>query len=361
MTCKSNTRGCLGAYTAEACAACEITEGDKCAMTGKTLRCTGPLNLNACSFCKALTPTEGDKEKWFEGIKEHRQKFKGWRATLSLPAKLDKIYIESSKLSPAQIDQKVRELSLDGLSFDWCPWVNVGNLYMTVTTGNANGWRLLIGDLFHPIQRRKFSVFTGRHGNWQGTITQETSDLFADGVADPSHLTQDIIQKVLAESAHAAKPQKERPVIRMWDVGTTAGTTMTKTQQLAAERLREGDIVIFAWCWSFLSVYKATAGSERAEYPLYKTDQAYNRPIEKIVFDRYGWVKTLSLDNYSIAKLGPDFTDWQKKVGEQRLGLEKIMPLVLGGVKPDQDGIYKDKHVSALEEKLEEVRRTHHH
>jgi hypothetical protein len=339
MACASRTTGCPGPYTEESCDTCAALEGEKCTRTppatGKdfktkqTLTCAGPFAdppAYRCGPCKQIG--KFGKPAWLTLVKDRTDK-QGWKKTLK-KLQVKEVYDGDAcvDITPADIDNQYNVDLQAGKAYSWCPWVRIGNLYTTVTTGNDAGWRLLVQNHIQPdaTAPRAISVFTGRHGNPEGTITKDDRELFYDGVMDGNHYLQDILQKVVSEGHFASRPPSEQPRIKLWDVGTTAGTTMTRTQQLARERLDKGEIVIFAWCWSLLSFYKVNV-KEAAAFKRWHRDQAYNKPIKEIVADKYGWAKAprkLSIATPAAVKWKA--SEWRKAVSADRKSTAQIVP-----------------------------------
>ena len=312
MNCLNTPRskGCYGPYEATSCAHCQSKEGRFCIAPRAKQGCDGPLyGTAACSVCKnttvnvnAQTLSEFQTDRGLRGP---------WLKGLGLGGvRMQHIYDANTAYTPAQIDQKFLQQAADGGAAP-CPWVQSDMLYATVTTGNDTGWRDLIEKLLQqPNANRSFAVFTGRHGVYNGTLTRDQdSELFSDKVADGNHLREDILQKQGLESKYAAR--QDKPRVRLFDVGTTQGTTMTRTQQLAMARMNMGDTVIFAWCWSLLSFYKAPVTGGDARKKVYDQSLAYNKPVSEIIADKYGWTKKLALvgDMYS-----DEYMSWRNRV-----------------------------------------------
>ena len=307
MSCGFNTPGCYGPYEMNSCDRCRAGEG-KCLRNAASTTCDGPLEVKRCGFCRSakLAVTKDT----YGAFATDRAKRDDWVTGLGLGGvAMEAIFPDTSPLTPAQIDQKYAALAKQNRA-GACPWVKVGSVYMTVTTGNNTGWRDLITKHLQPAGLRSFSVFTGRHGVINGTLTSDTSEIFCDKVPDANHLREDIVQKAALEGHFKGLARARQPVVRLFDVGTTAGTTMTRTQQLAQARMNMGDTVIFAWCWSLLSAYKVTVSSDAARMREHDMALAYNKPIRDIVEEKYGWIGRYDLaDVYS-----DDYITWRSRV-----------------------------------------------
>ncbi|HEL3809044.1 TPA: hypothetical protein UMT89_000355 [Stenotrophomonas maltophilia] len=212
----------------------------------------------------------------------------------------------------------------------YCPWVRVGNLYVTVTTGNDQGWVELIQSICAGSNtntdgsRKGISVFTGRHGTARGTITQAAdSGLFHDSLKDPGHVVEDIVKreylrKTLMRNKTGAK-------VTIWDVGSTAGTSMKRTKRLSIERMAQGDMVIWAWCWSLLSPYKVVNGSSDASYLLWEPGRPYNKPISEIVTESYGWALRTK---WARGRQRPADVSWRQNVDAKSAAIKDAKKLV---------------------------------
>jgi len=376
MKCPTKKPLCPGPYTEDACDDCAKLEGEKCVNTpvkmGKvnlkdktTVPCGGPFVDRKVSFrcpdCTELGKT--GKAAWDRLVVDRANK-KKWKSTLK-SIKVQEVYDGSAcgDLTPADIDEQYNADANSGVERDWCPWIKIGNLYTTVTTGNDAGWRLLIQNHLQPNDKlpRNISVFTGRHGHPEGSIVQEANqDLFWDGVPDANHYLQDILQKVVAEGLFSGKQDKDKPRIKLWDVGTTAGANMSRTQQLAAERLRKGEIVIFAWCWSFLSFYKVTE-TEAATLKRWNKDLAFNKRIKAIVDEKYGWTRITPTKTVATpAEVKWLNSPWRQAVGaDRRLAKQEVPKLFPAGLSPTA---VRDKK-ETLSEQLDSVlhKATHNH
>ncbi|SMR76930.1 hypothetical protein SAMN05518671_1973 [Stenotrophomonas lactitubi] len=327
MSCKQRRNDCAGPYTVLACNSCRTQEVEGCESNARKESCKGPMHEpGRCSYCTRLA---SDKARLFNKTELDRQRIDAdrWRADLNLPSS-GKIFDGlSCSYTTAGIDQYTQ---IKG--GDYCPWVRVGNLYVTVTTGNDQGWV----DLIHSIcaggntnadgNRKGVSVFTGRHGTTQGTIIQASdSGLFHDSLKDPRHVAEDIIKR-----EHLRKelmPNKTGPKVTIWDVGTTAGTSMKRTKRLSMERMRCGDIVIWAWCWSLLSPYKAVHGSSDASYPVWEQGRPYNRPISEIVTESYGWALRTE---WTPGRQRPADVSWRQNVDARSSAIKDVKRLVQG-------------------------------
>lgn len=300
MPCDAHAPGCPGPFNEDSCDACVARERDGCLhnppkslganrFNAHAKTCGGPFAAPPawrCVDCQQFKPAGDPGRAVWHDIQAQRALKRAWLKRLEV-IEVRPVYLasECAEMTPGQIDYCYRSKQVD-----WCPFVRIGNLFATVTTGNDAGWRLLIQDHLQsdPKEPRDIHVFTGRHGNPEGTRTLDDREIFTDKVPDADHLLQDILQKAVADGQYQSKAYSSRPRIHLWDVGTTAGSDMTKTQHLAQELLARREIVVFAWCWSLLSFYKTTDAQAQA-FSKWDLNQPYNKPIGQIVDEHYGW------------------------------------------------------------------------
>jgi hypothetical protein len=269
---------CDGPYAAELCEACRKLEG-KC-LTGRPhATCKGPFSDQPCKFCQNV-----------KGLRDPRvaKRLEAWMNGLGLDAvEMNQVYPASSPLKPAQIDQAQTKKKLSGVA----RWVQIGNLYASVTTTGDGSWLPVFEERYRDGVRN-FHIFSGRHGEVQGTVTKGGKGLDARSYApeittDKNHIEQDI-KKITSIRAEYNDTR-----ISLWDVASTDGSSVSKTRRLARECLSErGTVVILAWCYSLLSFDTITVeewrkvledGAHYADVP------DYNKPIKDIINQHYAW------------------------------------------------------------------------
>lgn len=364
MPCSFGSLGCPGPYNEDSCDRCAAMEAEACLSTPpRTFNdrfakppvvktCGGPFASAPawrCPDCRNVgEPGQPGLRAW-RSLQRRRTQKRTWLQSHK-DIMVQPVYqaLECVDITPGQIDYCYGRMNVD-----WCPWVKIGNLYTTVTTGNDAGWRLLIRDNLQCNDKgpRDINVFTGRHGNPEGTLTETDREIFTDKVPDANHLLQDILQKAVADGEYSALGYSRRPRIKLWDVGTTAGSTMTKTQQLAAECLRGHEIVIFAWCWSLLSFYKTTE-AEAAEFIKWDSTQPYNKSITDIVKECYGWVSTLAASAHGKGAWRAEVMQKQREAEEKS---KFLFPQYLSAQQ------VRDSKDSLMERVRQEIRPTHYH
>jgi hypothetical protein len=254
--------------------------------------CKGPFSEKPCFLCKA-------REKSLTNPKIRD----GWMTSLNLSSvswnEASPIAGTSCVFSPAQIDRRHGQLTVGGGETKErdagragrCPWIQIGNLYATVTDTGEGSWQWLVTLLQDKAPTPLVvNIFSGRHGNHEGTVIDDIRrhTLHRAYTQDPAHIPQDKLSVAKMRSELA----RSRTTIKLWDVGCTPGSTVNKTKRLAWECLDNGETVIFAWCYSLLSFYYAdekTVGT--ATYKI----EHYNMPIKSIVGEKFAWAEVSAL------------------------------------------------------------------
>ena len=196
-----------------------------------------------------------------------------------------------SNLSVAMVETEYKGYQNSGYKLKQgksCPWVRIGNLYVATLETNCHGWKYLLEQLYSG-GAKKFAVFTGRHGSIDGTLVKKNSTL-AKGHQDSKHKTEDSDTSQELRKSHSKDKQFE---LKLVDVGLD-NSTMDQTRFLAKQHLTSGRTVLFAWCYSLLSMYEWNANDTYS----YKSDTEgfrnycgnKHRKVSQIVGEVYGWV-----------------------------------------------------------------------
>ena len=160
-----------------------------------------------------------------------------------------------------------------------CPWVKIGNLYVSVTITGNNSWLPLIARLVSDGQSR-FIVFTGRHGDIPNLVNSSGQMI---GVFDFEHFEQDA--KVQVKALH------EFPNIELSLVDTGAhGFFQTEwLRAVSSVYLKSGKAVIYAWCYGLFSMVEGVSGAEK--FMLEKRQNyVINKSIGQLVKEYWNWV-----------------------------------------------------------------------
>ena len=75
-----------------------------------------------------------------------------------------------------------------------CPWVQIGNLFVSLTFTGNKSWKPVV-EHEHEMGYREFTILSGRHGDQYGQLVQFSTGEFGPGVAEPTHYTQDLAEK----------------------------------------------------------------------------------------------------------------------------------------------------------------------
>ena len=168
-----------------------------------------------------------------------------------------------------------------------CPWIKVGNLYLSVTTTGNESWPSVI-DYAQKMGANKFSILTGRHGDQFGQQVDLKSGEFSPGVAEKNHFKEDEIQ--------AKKLADKGCDIEVIDVGNPPYNSVSRLKQLAQSKLGERS-VIFAWCFSIYSMkeYPSTDPlMPHQELPVMvlksKMRHAWETSVSALVTEGFEWV-----------------------------------------------------------------------
>jgi len=171
-----------------------------------------------------------------------------------------------------------------------CPWVKVGNLYLSVTPTGNTSWPPIVEDM-KGIVTPKFTILTGRHGDQFGQKVDLKTGVFSGEVAELKHFSEDKVE---------AKKLSDKGVdIEVIDVGNPAKNynTVVKLKELTEIKLNDR-IVIYAWCFSIYSM---------KEYPKNGPLDPYYKLPEKVLLSKMtlAWktsVASLITEGFSWAK-----------------------------------------------------------
>jgi hypothetical protein len=181
-----------------------------------------------------------------------------------------------------------------------CPWVQVGNLYLSVTITGNESWLPLLARL-HQLGYKKFSVFSGRHGDVPNKVDSEGT---TQGVFDEEHIKEDEYVK--------KKALEEFKNIVIEIVDTRAGEKNQKQWLIenAKQRFQTNTPVIFAWCYSLFTMsefHRKIVGRELTtpEMTAYSKAQSeeLSKPISEIVKTNFAWAM-MGEDRYAHGPSG---------------------------------------------------------
>ena len=195
------------------------------------------------------------------------------------------LYNSQSDAIPSEVSIKLLNRAKSVAPED-CPWVQVGNLYLSVTVTGDASWLPLLARL-HQSGYRKFSVFSGRHGDIPNKVDSKGA---TQGVFDQKHLKEDEDVKIRA--------LKEFENITIEIVDTHAGEKNQKQWLIekAKQRFQTDTPVIFAWCYSMFTMSEfhrkivdlELTESEKAAYTEAQAEEI-SKPISEIVRTNFAW------------------------------------------------------------------------
>jgi len=81
-----------------------------------------------------------------------------------------------------------------------CPWVQITNLYVSLTTTGDISWKSLADQLFGR-GHLKLAVFSGRHGDMYGTLVT-AHGLIRGPHIDEAHVMEDRAMQVRVRATH---------------------------------------------------------------------------------------------------------------------------------------------------------------
>lgn len=127
------------------------------------------------------------------------------------------------------------------------PWVQVGNLYLSVFETGDNSWKPIVTKLTGGQQAaERFTILTGRHGS---TINHTGDGGQFTGIKDDKHLVEDL-QKI-SELKEILPSNVDMMVL---DVTDPDFNTERRLRECIRQHLGAGRVVILAWCFSIYAM-----------------------------------------------------------------------------------------------------------
>ena len=193
-------------------------------------------------------------------------------------AKTKNLYNEQDNSQSVQ--QIVKALmSRDSIEAEDCPWVKVGQLYLSLSITGEKSWLPLVR-LLHANGQKKFSVFSGRHGDIPNGVDNLTG--ITQGVFDEHHMVED--------TARQKEITKELTDITV-DLIDTSKHQKNQTAWLKQEtttQLGKGHAVIFAWCYSIFTMCEHD-GDAPKQVVLSNQQVEIAKSVASLVRDYYAW------------------------------------------------------------------------
>ena len=164
-----------------------------------------------------------------------------------------------------------------------CPWVQIGKLFVSVTTTGNKSWGPIV-TAEYAKGARKFAVLSGRHGDQYGQVVDIVSGAFGEGVADQSHFTQDLAE------VGGLNGRLQGIEINVVNAGVAPYNKVTALRTLASSQLGSGQTVIFAWCFSIFSMLEHPEGVPDKALQSYML-KACNTTVAALVQENYAWAR----------------------------------------------------------------------
>lgn len=164
-----------------------------------------------------------------------------------------------------------------------CPWVKLGQLYVSVTIIGDTSWLPLIALLREgksPVS--KFSVITGRHGDIPNRYGPDGT--YVD-IMDSAHVEED--KKVKEQALREFKGIEIDLVDAGQAVQNQTGWLRLTTKSLIAERT-----VIYGWCYGIFSMCIASTSLSASDLQQ-RQNWAITTPINELVKAYWDWVPGL--------------------------------------------------------------------
>jgi hypothetical protein len=168
------------------------------------------------------------------------------------------------------------------------PWVEIGNLYVSVTITGDTSWLPLISRLCTAGGRKKFIVFTGRHGGVPNPVDRIGRSL----VFDFEHFEQD--EKIKSQALSKFSDIS----IELIDTGEHQLDQVKWLRDETAKHIARGASVIYSWCYGIFTM---------CEIP--------NDLGPDVGASAEGWAKVVAsnmthLSTKTIAQINQDYWHW---------------------------------------------------
>jgi hypothetical protein len=171
-------------------------------------------------------------------------------------------------------------------SFDDCPWVKVGNLYMSVTFTGDESWTTIVKSMVKTSTT--VLILTGRHGEQAGTaIEADTSQIDGVRTFERAHYQEDKQRKVdFLKKNPGGSVNIE--VINLYRIDHT----VDKLKVTISAALKEGKVVILAWCYSLFCMrsFDTKASPTGGKEHVALTVKGNDTPVKDVITSDFSWV-----------------------------------------------------------------------
>ena len=171
-------------------------------------------------------------------------------------------------------------------SFDDCPWVKVGNLYMSVTFTGDDSWTGIARSMAKTT--KTVVILTGRHGEQAGTaIDAGTMEIDAVRTFERAHYKEDKDRK----ADFLKKNAGSTVTIEVKNLYQT-GHTVANLKTVITTALGEGKVVILAWCYSLFCMrsFDTKANPKGGKEHIALTVSGNDTPVKDIINSDFSWV-----------------------------------------------------------------------
>ncbi|NOH78861.1 hypothetical protein F0231_03790 [Vibrio sp. RE86] len=167
-----------------------------------------------------------------------------------------------------------------------CPWVKVGDLYLSVTQTGNSSWPTLVKHLNHG---GGYVVFSGRHGTQAGQAVDASTGQF-----NQKYVME---RQFYLDDVKAAKQFGSK--VEVLDVANFNTTEKLKTATIG--KTGQGKVVIYAWCHSMFSMMDHNEDMYGDTYNVNKGGTQRNFVVES---------RALTLVNQSVKTLSSEWYSW---------------------------------------------------
>jgi len=172
------------------------------------------------------------------------------------------------------------------------PWIKVGKLYMSVCITGENSWGPIAKDL---SKGAKVFVFTGRHGEATGNPVTRPS--YKDVLVNSSKAGK-MVDKLVFDINHLKEDRKivdglkgagfNVDLLDLYDANDKR--TTQQLQALILEKLKQGNAVILAWCFSFFAMDEFDAAVAKTGTAQAIAEANFDKSVVAMVEANYSWV-----------------------------------------------------------------------
>lgn len=169
-----------------------------------------------------------------------------------------------------------------------CPWLKVGNLYLSVTYTGNESWR----PLYKYLEKQgvtRFTIMGGRHGQHEGDEVGKVNgddSLYRQDVEQAGTLLGIANKNIIKKNTIMLKNRNTS--VNVLNVGTAEYCFKGALEKAALSGLKDGP-VIFAWCYSIYSQHFYQSALKKKE--IVELARAnIKKSVKTIVQTTFAWV-----------------------------------------------------------------------